>query len=78
MRQRAATGRCEGRKPYGFREGEQQVLARMKSWRAEGVSLNRIADQLNADEVPPRSGQRWHPYTVSKILARVLSGKAAS
>jgi DNA invertase Pin-like site-specific DNA recombinase len=70
MRKRAATGRCEGRKPYGFREGEQQVLERMKRWRAEGASLNRIADQLNAEQVPTRSGQRWHPYTVSKILSR--------
>ena len=30
-RKRAKTGRCEGRKPYGFYPGEKKVIERMKA-----------------------------------------------
>jgi DNA invertase Pin-like site-specific DNA recombinase len=36
LRKKAATGRCEGRKPYGHYEGEQPILERMRQLRAEG------------------------------------------
>jgi hypothetical protein len=31
-----------------------------------------IADQLNANEVKSRSGGRWHPTQVQRVLRRVL------
>src|SRR6478672_12408299 len=34
MRKRAKEGRCEGRKPYGYYEGEATTLARLKDLRA--------------------------------------------
>ena len=38
LRKREATGRCEGRKPYGARDGEAKVLREIRAWHAEGVS----------------------------------------
>jgi DNA invertase Pin-like site-specific DNA recombinase len=70
QRKRAANGRCEGRKPYGSRPGEQKVIERMRRLRAKGCGYQVIAEQLNEASIPPRSGARWYPYTVSKILQR--------
>jgi DNA invertase Pin-like site-specific DNA recombinase len=39
QRIRARTGRCEGRKPYGDRPGEAEVITRMKELRASGDEL---------------------------------------
>src|SRR5947209_9216023 len=54
MRKRAKEGRCEGRKPYGFYEGEATAVERIKALRAEGLGFDRIAARLNAEGVPTR------------------------
>ena len=51
MRKRAKEGRCEGRKPYGFYEGEDKVIERMKALRADGLGYDRIAAQMNAEGI---------------------------
>jgi DNA invertase Pin-like site-specific DNA recombinase len=66
---RAAEGRCEGRKAYGFREGEQVVLARAKTLRQGGMAYSDIAACLNTEGVPSRSGGTWHAGVVHRILA---------
>jgi hypothetical protein len=43
MWKRAREGRCEGRKPYGYYEGEAATLERLKALRAEGLGFDRIA-----------------------------------
>jgi hypothetical protein len=69
QRLKARTGRAyEGAKPYGFYEGERQIVERMKALRADGVAYDRIAAQLNAEGIRPRRGAKWHPFSVSKIL----------
>jgi DNA invertase Pin-like site-specific DNA recombinase len=68
MRKRAEEGRCEGRKPYGYFEGEQAVIERMQALRASGMGFDRIAEDLNRQGVKPRSGQRWHGLVVNRIL----------
>ncbi|MFB3778480.1 MAG: recombinase family protein [Bryobacteraceae bacterium] len=68
-RVRATTGRCEGRKPYGFYAGESAVLGRMKALRATGMGFDRIAEALNANGLKPRSGERWWGRTINNILA---------
>jgi DNA invertase Pin-like site-specific DNA recombinase len=70
MRKKAATGRCEGRKPYGHRDGEQLVLQQMQALRAEGLSYHKIAARLNEQQLAPRSGARWHGFSVQTILSR--------
>jgi site-specific DNA recombinase len=61
-RKRAAEGRCEGRKPYGTREGEQAVIARMRELRKAGLGFDRIAAALNTEASNParaRAGTAW-------------------
>lgn len=72
QRKKAATGRCEGVKPYGHTEEEREVLRVMKLQRSEGHSYDNIASWLNGEKFSTRAGQgaRWHGSTVAKILAR--------
>jgi len=69
-RQKAATGRSEGVRPFGAKEGETNALHTMRSLRAAGQSCDRIAEALNANGVPARRGGSWNGATVNKILKR--------
>jgi DNA invertase Pin-like site-specific DNA recombinase len=71
-RVKAKTGRCEGRKPYGDRPGEAEVIARAKAYRASGLSWDATAQQLNAAGAATRYGQLWFGSTISKIVRRSL------
>jgi len=68
------TGRCEGRKAYGERNGEQAVIELMRSLRngsdGKSMSFSRIAETLQAQNVPTRTGARWYTTTVKNILER--------
>src|SRR5208337_2055732 len=66
-RQKAATGRCEGRKPYGHRPGESAVVERILALRAAGTAIDTIAEKLNAEGVKPRSGGQWYGSTVRNV-----------
>ena len=67
QRKRMATGRCEGRKPYGTRDGEQVIIDRIKAARAQGSNYEQIARDLNNEGVRPRTG-KWYPANVRKIV----------
>ncbi len=69
-RKRASTGRCEGRKPYGFRPGEAKTRERIRTLRRAGASLQSICDTLNAEGVRTRLGRFWFPMVVARIAAR--------
>lgn len=68
MRKRAAEGRCEGRKPFGRDAEEQKALERMRALRGDGLSFDKVAERLNEEEVPTRTGKRWHGVVVNRIL----------
>jgi DNA invertase Pin-like site-specific DNA recombinase len=75
QRKKRATGRCEGRKPYGWRPGEAEVVAyiaklRRKPKGAKRQSFRVIADRLNAEGVPTRTGRAWAGETVRGIAMR--------
>lgn len=70
QRMKAKTGRCEGRKPYGFHSGEAAVRDRIRSMRKAGAALQSICDALNAENIPTRFGGRWFPMVVARIAAR--------
>jgi DNA invertase Pin-like site-specific DNA recombinase len=75
---RRRTGRCEGRKPYGSRPGEAAVIARIRELHRkphgrERRSLQEIADTLNAEGVPTRTGKPWAKGTLHQIIARGLT-----
>lgn len=71
-------GHSVGVAPFGWRaedaelvvdEGEQRVIATIRQWSEDGESLAGIARRLNESGTPARRG-RWHPTTVSRVLAR--------
>jgi DNA invertase Pin-like site-specific DNA recombinase len=72
LRIRRGGKRCEGRKPYGVKPGERAVVAKMKAWRTERKSFAEIAADLNAENIPTRTGPgtKWHPTQVQRILGR--------
>lgn len=75
VRKRRATGRCEGRKPYGSRPGEADVVTlihklRRKPRGGERLSYAAIAERLNAEGCPTRTGKPWAPETVRRIAMR--------
>ena len=78
-RKRAGGGYTGGKPPYGYGAAggelvpvvdEQRTLARMRRWRRAGKSYREIADRLNAEGVPARSGGQWHPAAIGRILDR--------
>lgn len=70
-RTKARDGRCEGRKPYGERAGEQEIIERMRALRASGATFQAIAEQFNREQVPTRAaGRNWHASTVQRIIER--------
>jgi hypothetical protein len=75
IRKRKATGRCEGRKPFGMKPGEGETLALIRRLRRKlrggaRLSYDAIAARLNADGVPTRTGKLWAGPTVYGILKR--------
>ena len=73
VRKRRETGRCDGRKPFGTRPGEAEILSLMKRLRrkpkgGERLSFDAIADRLNATGVPTRTGARWRGPTVQGFV----------
>ncbi len=68
MRMKAKEGRCEGRKPFGYYDGEREALERMETLRSEGMGFDRLAVKLNEEGVPTRTGKSWHGVVVNRIL----------
>ena len=69
------TGRCEGRKPFGFYPGEEQAVNRiMKLYRkpreGERLGFYQIATVLNKEGIKTRSGKPWHGGSVKRITNR--------
>ncbi|WP_406327291.1 recombinase family protein [Streptomyces sp. NBC_01617] len=68
-----------GAPPYGWHahkkelaeeETEQAGRARARQLRDEdGLSLREICAALEAEDVRPKRGERWHPETVRRMLA---------
>lgn len=54
--------------------GEQLVITRATQLRAEGRSLRYIAATLNIEGLRPKRAERWHPYTLARILDRAGAG----
>lgn len=72
---RVKVGKCEGRKAYGEKPGEADIVAEIFALRRKPkgqprLSFKAIADQLNAEGRPTRCGGKWSPATVQGILGR--------
>jgi DNA invertase Pin-like site-specific DNA recombinase len=65
---RTRAGRCEGRKPFGARPGEREIIERMAKLRQGGLAVDKIAEALNAEGLKPRAGVRWYATSVYRVL----------
>lgn len=65
---RRAGKKCEGRKPYGFRPGEQDTLNRMFELSQTGLGCIRVSRALNAEGHTTRCGKPWTPRAVRWFL----------
>ncbi len=75
IRKRKATGRCEGRKPFGTKPGEAETLTLIRRLRrkprgGERLSYDAIAARLNEMGAPTRTGKGWMGATVCGIVKR--------
>lgn len=59
---------------YGHYEGETETLQRLLTLRSENPewSYNKLAAQLDIEGRPPRSGGKWHPHAVKRIVTKNL------
>lgn len=73
----ASGGYAYGAPAYGQRaedktltvdSDEAAVLAQMRTWQADGVSIRSICDRLNEAGIPSKRGGKWHPTTVARLL----------
>jgi hypothetical protein len=69
--------RVEGKKAYGSRPGEAVVIDRIrelhrKPHNARRRSLQEIADVLNAEGRPTRTGKPWSKSALHQIIDRGL------
>ncbi|MBA7530030.1 hypothetical protein ES705_22233 [subsurface metagenome] len=75
QRTKRKTGRCEGRKPYGYYPGEAEIVKRIKELYRKPRGEKRlgfmtIAKKLNEEGVPTRTGAKWSDVLVKSILTR--------
>lgn len=70
QRVKAATGRCEGQKPYADTMEGKVAVSRILELRALGMGFDKIASHLNAEGIPTkRTGTIWHGSTVNKMVS---------
>ena len=72
---RRREGRCEGRKPFGWRPNEIAGLDRIHELRRKPpgrarMSYAAIAERLNEEGVPTRQGGQWRASAVYAVLNR--------
>ena len=70
IRSKEKNGHCEGRKPYGQKDGEAEIVTKIQGLRADRLTINEIADRLNGEGLKTRSGGLWRFTQIRRILAR--------
>jgi len=78
-RVKAATGRCDGKKPFGFYPEEKSAFSKIDHMNSIGMSPAAITHALNGESVPTRrKGKRrdqpggpWHSMVVKRIVDRL-------
>jgi site-specific DNA recombinase len=73
---KAETGKCEGRKAFGEKQGEREIIDLMRSLRRKRcgrrLSFAKIARELNGRSIPTRTGAPWQITTIRNILSRQI------
>lgn len=77
LRHKKEQGLVYGTVPYGYdrvgdrlfpKPEEQEVIVRMKRWRASGWSFRRMAGELNGAGIPTKRGRQWFASSVRSVL----------
>ena len=66
----AEGNRGGGVRPFGVNEEERRIVARMRTLKSEGASLQGIADALNIEGLRNRKGSEWTKGNVDSILRK--------
>lgn len=68
-RMKAKSGRCEGKKPFGFYAGEKTILNAMAGMLdgPDPAPWRTVARMLNDAEMPNRTGTKWTRQSVKNI-----------
>jgi DNA invertase Pin-like site-specific DNA recombinase len=70
----------KGQIPFGFEyrdyrliknKEEQEIIRMIRQYRVKGLSLRKIADELNQKLIPTKNCGIWQANTVRKILERI-------
>jgi hypothetical protein len=56
-------------------KGEQKIIGKMLSLRDAGLSFDAIANKLNEENIPSKSGGQWNKSTVKEIIRRIQKRK---
>lgn len=67
---KAKHGRCEGQKPFGYYEVEAETLRHIKYLRSQGLHFHVIAERLNTEGLPTRSGKPWNKIVIARMIRR--------
>src|SRR5208283_4099905 len=68
---RATGAKCEGRKAFGFREGERETIRDIESLHSSGFKPGQIAAMLNVKpQITTRCGGKWTGVQVKRVLQR--------
>lgn len=51
-------------------KGEQKIIGQMLSLRNTGLSFDAVANKLNENNTPSKSGRQWNKSTVKEIIKR--------
>jgi len=79
LRQKQSQGQHVGSPAYGYEmldkqlvkvASEYEAIALVKEMKANGCTLQQIADELNAQNIKTKRGGYWYPTTVKNILGR--------
>ena len=70
QRIREKSGKCDGRKSFGEKDGEEPILKQMHILKGLGMNPKAIAAKLNKDCIFSRYNKPWRASTIRKILAR--------
>jgi site-specific DNA recombinase len=77
LQHKKASGKAYTRSIYGLdsvdgklipNEMEKATIARMQTLRSDGFSYHRIADELNAENVPTKRNGTWGSQTIKNVL----------
>ena len=80
LRQKQSQGQHVGSPAYGFEmtdkkletvASEHEAIALIQQLKADGLTLQSIADHLNQSGIATKRGGVWHPTTVKNVLGRV-------